>query len=192
MTSCSSAASITVRAHGPAWSRLLENATRPNRLTPPYVGFTPTVPVTEAGCRIEPPVSVPIASGAWYDEMAADDPPPLPPGIRDRSHGLRVGPYAECSVEEPIANSSMLVLPRMTTPAALRRAVTVASYGGRQPSRILDPQVVGTPSIVMTSLSASGTPASGPVSSPASTRLAWASAPSVSTCRKACTLSSTA
>src|SRR3954451_13517228 len=86
----------------------------------------------------------------------------------------------------------MLVLPRMTTPAALSRAVTVASYGGRQPSRILDPQVVGTPSIVMTSLSASGTPASGPVSSPASTRLAWASAPSVSTCRKACTLSSTA
>jgi hypothetical protein len=28
------------------------------------VGLTPTVPVTEAGCRIEPPVSVPIASGA--------------------------------------------------------------------------------------------------------------------------------
>ena len=31
---------------------------------PPYVGFTPTVPVTAAGCRIEPPVSVPMASGA--------------------------------------------------------------------------------------------------------------------------------
>ena len=29
MTSCSSAASSTVRAHGPAWSRLLEKATRP-------------------------------------------------------------------------------------------------------------------------------------------------------------------
>jgi len=29
------------------------------------VGFTPTVAVTAAGCLMEPPVSVPIASGAW-------------------------------------------------------------------------------------------------------------------------------
>ena len=35
---------------------------RPGRSgdTPPYVGLTPTVPVTAAGWRIEPPVSVPI------------------------------------------------------------------------------------------------------------------------------------
>ena len=45
--------------------------------------------------------------------------------------------------------------------------MTVASYGGRQPSRILDPQVVGTPSGAHESLSASGTPASGPSCSPA-------------------------
>src|SRR4051795_4602667 len=101
MTSCSSAASMTVRAHGPAWSRLLENATSPKRLTPPYVGFTPTVPVTAAGCRIEPPVSVPIARGAWYDARAALEPPPEPPGVRVRSQGLWLGPNAECSVDEP-------------------------------------------------------------------------------------------
>jgi hypothetical protein len=52
------------------------------------VGFAPTVPVTAPGCRIEPPVSVPIASGASYAAIAADDPPPEPPGIRVRSHGL--------------------------------------------------------------------------------------------------------
>lgn len=37
----------------------------PYRETAPYVGFTPTVPVTEAGWRMEPPVSVPMARGAW-------------------------------------------------------------------------------------------------------------------------------
>ena len=52
----------------------------------------PTVPVTAAGWRIEPPVSVPIASGAWNDATTEDDPPPDPPGIRSRSHGLWLGP----------------------------------------------------------------------------------------------------
>ncbi len=81
-------------------------------------------------------------------------------------------------------------------PASFRRPVSVASYGGTQPSRILEPAVVGTPLVVKTSLSASGTPASGPSSSPlarfASTARAAPSAPSVSTCRKALTFLSTA
>src|SRR3982751_4544086 len=105
----------------------------------------PTDPVTAAGWRMEPPVSEPRASGASNAETAAAEPPPEPPGMRSRSHGLRVGPYAECSVEEPIANSSMLVLPRMGRPASLSSRTTVASYGGTQPSRIFDPHVVGSP-----------------------------------------------
>ena len=112
---------------------------------PPYVGLTPTVPVTAAGCRIEPPVSVPMASGASNAASDAAEPPPEPPGIRSRSHGLWVGPKAEFSVEEPMANSSMLVLPRITISASSSREVTVASYGGTQPARILEPQVVGAP-----------------------------------------------
>src|SRR6188768_3644121 len=96
---------------------------------------------------MEPPVSEPIASGASKAATAAAEPPPEPPGIRSRSQGLRVGPYAECSVEEPIANSSMMVLPRIGRPAALRRATTVASYGGTQPSRIFEPHVVGRPEV---------------------------------------------
>ncbi len=141
-------------------------------------------------------MSVPMASGASYDARAAAEPPPEPPGILVRSQGLPVGPYALFSVEDPMANSSMLVLPRMTTPAALSFLVSVASYGGIQPSRIFEPTVVGTPSVVKMSLSASGTPASGPSFSPfsrfASTARAWARAPSRSTCRKAFTFSSTA
>ena len=85
------------------------------------------MPVTAAGWRIEPPVSVPIASGASKAATAAAEPPPEPPGIRVRSQGLWVGPKAKFSVEEPIANSSMFVLPRMTTPAARSRLTTVAS-----------------------------------------------------------------
>src|SRR4051795_2793787 len=133
---------------------------------PPYVGLRPTVPVTAPGCLIEPPVSVPIASGASKAATAAAEPPPEPPGIRSRSHGLCVGPYAECSVEEPIANSSMLVLPRIGRPAALRRATTVASYGGTQAPRIFEPHVVGRPSVTSTSLTAIGTPSSGDAASP--------------------------
>ena len=103
------------------------------------------MPVTAAGCRIEPPVSVPMANGASYAASAADDPPPEPPGMRSRSHGLWVGPNAEFSVEEPIANSSMLVLPKITMSASSRRWVTVALYGGIHPSKIFEPQVVGAP-----------------------------------------------
>ena len=91
------------------------------------MGFIPVMPQTAAGWRIEPPVSVPIASGASYAATDAAEPPEEPPGTRDRSQGLRVGPNAEFSVEEPIANSSILVLPRMMAPARRSRLVTVAS-----------------------------------------------------------------
>ncbi len=67
-----------------------------------------------------------MASGASNAATAAAEPPPEPPGIRSRSHGLCVGPYAEFSVEDPMANSSMFVLPRITMSAARSRSVTVA------------------------------------------------------------------
>ena len=61
---------------------------------------------------------------------AAAEPPEEPPGTLERSHGLSVGPYAEFSVEEPIANSSMFVLPSIDKPRARQRSTTVASYTG--------------------------------------------------------------
>ena len=42
---------------------------------------------------------------------AAAEPPEDPPGTRSRSTGFLVGPYALFSVDDPIANSSMFVLP---------------------------------------------------------------------------------
>src|SRR5580698_7864815 len=61
----------------------------------------------------------------------------------------------------------MLVLPMRTAPASRSRRVTVDSYGGYQPSRIFEPQVVGAPTVVNRSLTATGTPASAPSGSPA-------------------------
>jgi hypothetical protein len=61
---------------------------------------------------------------------AAAEPPEEPPGTRSVSQGFRTGPKAEFSFEEPIANSSQLVLPMMTAPAALNFSITVASYCG--------------------------------------------------------------
>src|SRR3972149_9755274 len=118
------------------------------------------MPQNPAGSLTDPPVSEPSASGTTPPPTAAADPPLDPPGTRDGSHGFRVGPNAECSVDEPIANSSRLVFPMMMAPASRSRVTTVASYGGRQPSRIRDPQVVGTPRVHMLSLIATGTPAS--------------------------------
>ena len=146
------------------------------------------------------------AAGVGADRqrrLVARPPPPTsrptePPGIRARSHGLCVGPYAEFSVDEPIANSSMLVLPSMTMPASLirrgdrrvvRRAASPRGSSIRPSS--------ARPSVTTTSFIASGTPASGPSSAPGRPRgvdraRPPRARPSVSTCRNAWTAGSTA
>ena len=92
----------------------------------------PTMPQKAAGWRIEPPVSVPIAPGQRRAATAAAEPPELPPGTSGlgspcRRQGLMTGPSALVTLAEPMANSSMLVLPSMSAPAAHRLAVTVDS-----------------------------------------------------------------
>ena len=91
----------------------------------------PTTPQSAAGWRIEPPVSEPSAIGVSRAATAAAEPPLVPPGMRSSAHGFRTGPNAEFSFDDPIANSSQLVLPTMTAPAVSSRVTTVASYGGR-------------------------------------------------------------
>ena len=91
------------------------------------MGFTPTTPHSAAGWRIDPPVSDPNAPAANPAATAAALPPDEPPATRCRSCGLRVGPKAEFSVDEPMANSSRFVLPTITAPAAASRSTTVAS-----------------------------------------------------------------
>ncbi len=75
-------------------------------------------------------MSEPSAHGARPAATAAAEPPDDPPGTRSGSHGFRVGPNAEFSVDEPIANSSMFVLPSSGRPASRQRAATVESNTG--------------------------------------------------------------
>ncbi len=120
-------------------------------------------------------MSVPIASGTASAATAAADPPDEPPGTRVGSHGLRTGPKAELSFEEPIPNSSQLVFPTTTHPAAFSRATHVASSAATKPARILEPAVDGSPATFTLSFTASGTPASG-IASPEPTRRSTSSA----------------
>ena len=90
----------------------------------------------------------------------AADPPDEPPGTRVRSSGFRVGPNAEFSVDDPIANSSMFVLPMMIAPALRSRVTTVASYGLTYSSRIREPHDVGMLSVAMFAFATMGTPTS--------------------------------
>jgi hypothetical protein len=50
------------------------------------------MPQNAAGTRIDPPVSLPRASGAWKLASATAEPPLEPPDTRSVSHGFRTGP----------------------------------------------------------------------------------------------------
>src|SRR3989344_2113582 len=102
-------------------------AMSPERETAPYVGFTPTPPQNEAGSLMDPPVSEPKAACAMLAPTAAAEPPDEPPATLVWSYGFFVTPYAEFSVEEPMANSSILVRPRKIAPSSRSFLMTFAS-----------------------------------------------------------------
>src|SRR6185436_1579923 len=148
----------------------------------------PVTPHSDAGWRMEPPVSVAVAMGATRAATAAAEPPDDPPGTSFRSQGFFTGPYQLVSFDEPMANSSMFVLPSVTMPAAFSFSTTVASYGDTKLSSIREPQLVRTPCVQKMSLWASGSPVRGPAwpdASCASAALACARAESAVTVMKA-------
>src|SRR3989304_2763181 len=83
------AASSTSFVSGPAWSSDDAKAIMPTLETRPYGGFTDTVPQHEAGCLIEPRVSVPSEAAHRDAATAAAEPPGLPPGAPSRAPGVR-------------------------------------------------------------------------------------------------------
>src|SRR5205807_2058735 len=92
---------------------------------------------------------------------AAAEPDDEPPGVCWRFHGLRVGAGSRN------ANCVVWVLPRMTAPAARRRATAVESFEGRVWANSRAPAVVGMPATSKMSLIPIGTPCSGPRTPPA-------------------------
>src|SRR5690242_21584347 len=110
---------------------------------------------------MDPPVSEPNAATHSSAATAAAAPPLEPPGTQCRFQGFLLGPNAEFSVDDPIANSSRLVLPRRMDCCSFSFAITVASYGGMKFCSMRDAQVVATPSVQRLSLIASGMPVIG-------------------------------
>ena len=76
---------------GPTWSNDHASGSTPARLTRPYVGLRPLIPQSDAGMRMDPPVSEPSAPGQSPAATAAPEPEDEPPQIRcvTASHGFR-------------------------------------------------------------------------------------------------------
>ncbi len=70
-----------------------------------------------AGMRIDPPPSDACATATIPAATAAALPPLDPPGVRVRSHGLCVAPYATGSVVGTSPSSGVFVRPTITNPA---------------------------------------------------------------------------
>src|SRR5690242_2610597 len=96
----------------------------PYLLTRPKVGFSPVTPQYDAGMRIEPPVSLPMAMKTMPEATAAADPPLDPPGMHATSHGLRTVPRCGLFDVIPYASSCMPHLPTITAPAACSFSTT--------------------------------------------------------------------
>ena len=63
-------------------------------------------------------------------ERATAAPPEEPPQVFEGSKGLRVFPKTGLKVCDPAPNSGVLVLPRVTAPAAfMRRTISVSKSG---------------------------------------------------------------
>ena len=177
ITSSISARSATVRAIGPTCE------TGPNGLagqagTRPNVGLRPGSPQNAHGIRIEPPPSVPSASGTIPAASAAELPPLEPPGVMRGSHGLRVTPVSALSVTPFQPSSGVVVLPGSTAPERRSEATTGASSShGPAGSIAVEPRSVGQPWVTSRSLTPTGTPSSGPAGSPRAQRASDARAP---------------
>src|SRR4051795_10751491 len=119
------------------------------------------MPQKPAGMRIEPPPSVPVASGPMPAATAAAAPPLDPPAVREGSHGLRVTPVKGLSVTPFQPNSGVVVFPSRTAPDSLRRATDGASSGAGSLVLVFEPRRVGQPFASTRSLTLVGTPSTG-------------------------------
>src|SRR6185369_10637320 len=134
------AASVTVRAIGPAVSWLCEIGMIPARLTSPTVGLIPTREFADEGQTTEPSVSVPIAAAQRFAAAAAPEPELEPHGFRSSAYGFFVWPPRPLQplddfVERKLAHSLRFVLPSITAPASRSFFATDASSKGFAPSK---------------------------------------------------------
>ncbi len=140
----------------------------------PCVGLNPTSPQQAAGMRIDPAPSEAVAMPTAPAATNAAEPPDEPPLVWARFNGLRVMPFASDSVKPKIASSGSADLATTTMPAARIAATSSVSwFAGSSMARL--PLPVTWPAMSRSSLTATGTPSSGPLS-PAARRLSASSA----------------
>src|SRR5918911_2458534 len=159
------AASVTLRAMGPAVSCWAEIGTMPLRLTRPRLGLMPTSPFAPDGHTIEPSVSVPTATVARSAAAITPDPELEPHGLRSRTYGMFVWPPMplqplDDGADRKFAHSDRFALPMMIAPAAFSRCAMNAS-AGVLPASAHEPALVGMPGVSMLSLTMIGIPRSG-------------------------------
>jgi hypothetical protein len=136
--------SATERAIGPAWDSV--SLTVPGQTgIAPSVGLNPTTPQKDAGMRIEPPASVPVAMGTAPAASVAPEPALEPPGFFAGSHGLRVTPVRG---ELPVPfqpNSGVVVFPITIAPPSTSRATIGEDVAAGSSELVSDPFPVGSP-----------------------------------------------
>src|SRR3981189_183038 len=162
ITSKSKRTSAMVRAIGPT-TPIQEKAPAPGGKCPvagtrPGVAFNPQIPQKCAGTRIDPPPSLPTPPAENPAAIAAASPPLDPPAGPGRSQGLFVRPYRRLSVSQAMSSSGVLVTPRITAPAARRRATNGASSAGICPARKRVPASQRCPATQIQDLIDRGTP----------------------------------
>src|SRR5262245_18472060 len=99
----------------------------------------PTVPQNDEGTRIEPPVSLPSASGTANEPSATAEPRLDPPGMRSGAYGLRGVPMLGLTEVIPQANSCVDVFPTRIPPASRLRRTALASADGTCAANIGEP-----------------------------------------------------
>ena len=139
-----------------------------------------TRPEKLPGIRTDPPASVPMAALPIPAASAAADPPLDPPGVTERSHGLRVMPLSGLSLTPFQPNSGMVVLPMTIAPASRARATAgESSESGVSGSDSFEPLSVVQPVASSASFTVIGTPSSGPAGVPCAQRRSAARAAAI-------------
>ncbi len=98
MASSIRAVSITVRAIGLMLDTLANTSGDMSWGMTPADCLKPTTPLQAAGMRVDPPASVPTASGPAPAASATAAPPDEPPLVRSAAQALRVRPNSGACV----------------------------------------------------------------------------------------------